>query len=347
MKKHVFFQRLLILVITVAMIFSLTSCSQQRKPIPTPSKSKQTEQNKPPKELDKLSKAVEKIEKTLSDMHERSKKPLFIQQTEVQKQMAKEKKQPQAQQQGKQQGQQQDQGGGQGKQQGGGGSSGSSSGGGQQQAQQPSQVQLVTPEEKLLEPKYEAQQAQLEVQKANMQQMEQLKKDVLELHSSWNAFESKAENQLLMQTSLIDFENGLNNLTKSIQSNDVYQSLLDVTQLYKYLPDFYIAYSSETPPEIGKIRFGAKKIVLLTEKGKFPEATETFNYMANVWMLIKAKLPKDSMDKINQMEFSLTDLKDAIDAKNPIVVKAKAEVMIKIADELEKGGKGKSQQKSK
>lgn len=350
LKKHVFLKRLVIFIISVAMIFSLTSCSQQKKPIPKkPDKSQSGEQNKPPKELDKLSKAVEKIEKTLSEMHERSKKPLMIQQSEVQKQMGKEKKQPQ-QQQGQQQGQGSQSGGGQGQGQGGGGGQsgggGGSSGGGQQQGQQPSQIQLVTPEEKLMEPQVQEQQARLQVQQANMQQFEKLKKDVVALHSTWNAFEAKAKNQYLMQDSITNFETGLNDLTKSVESSDVYQSLLDVTQLLKYMPDFYMAYTSETPPELGKIKFGAKKVALLAEKAKFPEAKQTYDYTMDIWKTTKPRLPMDSIDKLNQMDLSLADLNTAIEAKNPMVVKAKSEVILKIIDELEKGGKGKSGQGS-
>ena len=91
MKKHVFFHRLLIFVLSVAMIFTLVSCAQQKKPVPKATKSEE-EQNKPPKELDELSKAVEKIEKTLLEMHEKGKMPLFMQQEEIKKQEEKQKK---------------------------------------------------------------------------------------------------------------------------------------------------------------------------------------------------------------------------------------------------------------
>lgn len=329
MKKHVFFHRLLILIISVAMIFGLTSCAQ-RKPIPIPSKSGQNEQSKPPKELDELKKAVEKMEKTLSEMHDRSKKPLFIQQSEIQKKTGKT-----------QQNQQSKSSGGSSS----GGSGGSSGGSSGSSGQQPSQIELVSPQEKLLETKYETQQMQLLVDRANMEQLELLKKDVLKLHSLWNAFEAKAVNQLLIQSSIQGFETTLNDLTKTIESNNVYQGLMDVVQLYKYLPDFYMAYTAESPPEIDKIRYGVKKIVLLTEKDKYPEAKETLDYINGVWVLTKPKLQKDSMDLINKLEFSISDLKNAIDAKNPMVVKAKTEVIIKVTDEIEKESKKKAKQK--
>lgn len=62
-------------------------------------------------------------------------------------------------------------------------------------------------------------------------------------------------------------------------------------------------------------------------------------------MLTKPKLPKDSLDLINKFEFSISDLKDAIAAKNPVVIKAKSEVILKVADEIEKDSKKKAEQK--
>lgn len=312
MKKHVFFHRLIIFIISASMIFSLTSCSQQKKPVPkAPSKE---EENKPPKELDDLNKAVEKIEKALVDMHERSKMPLFIQQEEIKK-MSKSKEQ--------------------------------SSSGGQQggQSKQPSEVDLVTPEAQQLEPKLELEKMKLEIEKANATQFEQFKKDVLELHGLWNAYEAKAVALIMMQSSIKDFEEGLNALTKSIENGDVFQSLLDVTQLYKYLPDFYLAYTAKSPPEIGKIRFAIKKIQLLSEKKNYAGAKEVSAYLMSVWMVTRPKLNKESKDMINQIEFAISDLNEAIESKNDTIVKAKTEVILKVADKLEKANEKKEEKK--
>ncbi|OGO78996.1 MAG: hypothetical protein A2Y23_14715 [Clostridiales bacterium GWB2_37_7] len=318
MKNHVFFHRVLILIVSVSMILSLTSCAPQKKPVPQTSKS-QEEQNKPPKELDELSKAVEKTEKALYEMHERSKLPLFIQQEEIKKQEEKQKKE-----QGGQE-QQNDQESGQGK--------------------QSSQVELVTPQAKQVEPQLEIKQMKIEIERANLTQIEQLKKDVIELHGLWNAFEAKAVSQFVMQSSIEDFEDALNNLTKSLDSNNVFQGLLDVTQLYKYLPDFYLTYSSDYPPEIDKIRFAIKKTQLLGEKKNYPAAKEAVDYLTGIWMLTRPKLNKDSIDMINQIEFALSDLNKAIEMQNDTIIKAKTEVILKVADELEKANSKKEQKK--
>lgn len=320
MKKRVFFHRLIIFIISVSMIFALTSCSPQKKPVPK-AESKE-DQNKPPKELEDLSKAVEEIEKALVKMHESSKMPLFIQQEEIQKKN-KEKDQGGQQQQSQKQS---------------GSSSGGSSGGQQGgQGKQASEVDLVTPEAQQME-------MQLEIEKANLTQFEQFKKDTLELHGLWNAYEAKAVALIMMQSSIKDFEDGLNALTKSIENKDLFQSLLDVTQLYKYLPDFYLVYTSESPPEIGKIRFAIKKIQLLSEKKNYEGAKEVSSYLMGVWMVTRPKLNKESKDMINQIEFAISDINEAIDAKNDTIVKAKAEVILKVADKLEKAN-GKKEEK--
>jgi len=329
LKKHVFFHRLLIFIISVSMIIALTSCTQQKKPVPKTTKSE--EENKPPKELDELSKAVEEIEKTLYEMHERSKMPLFLQLEEIKKKAEKEKKE-----QGGQEEQKQQQGGSQG-----GESSGGQQGG---QGTQTPAVELVTPEAQQMQTKLEIKQMQIEIDRANMSEFEDLKKDAMELHSLWNAYEAKAVTQFMMQSSIVDFEDSLNALTKSLENKDAFQSLLDVTQLFKYLPDFYMAYSAESPPEIGKIRFAAKKAQILGEKKNYPAAKESLDYLMAVWLLTRPKLNEDSKDMINQIEFAISDLSKAIEEKNDTIIKAKTEVILKVADELEKAN-GKKEEK--
>jgi hypothetical protein len=311
------------------MIIALTSCTQQKKPVPKTTKSE--EENKPPKELDELSKAVEEIEKTLYEMHERSKMPLFLQLEEIKKKAEKEKKE-----QGGQEEQKQQQGGSQGGQ-----SSGGQQGG---QGTQTPAVELVTPEAQQMQTQLEIKQMQIEIDRANMSEFEDLKKDAMELHSLWNAYEAKAVTQFMMQSSIVDFEDSLNALTKSLENKDAFQSLLDVTQLFKYLPDFYMAYSAESPPEIGKIRFAAKKAQILGEKKNYPAAKESLDYLMAVWLLTRPKLNEDSKDMINQIEFAISDLSKAIEEKNDTIIKAKTEVILKVADELEKAN-GKKEEK--
>jgi len=227
-------------VFIVISLLSFAACSAQKKP-DLKKAQEETEEKKTPEELDKLKDSIKKVEKSLEAIHEESKKPIFMQQEKIEKQVSEGDK--------KENGQE---GQSEGQDSSGGGESKGSSGG---QEEQKAPAQKLTPE-----------QLNLKLEQEKYKKFESIKKDVLELHSAWNSYEAKAIADFAMQTAINDFESALNNLTRTVEAQDAYQSLLEVNQLYKYLPDFYMLYESEVPPDLDRLRFAAKKIKLLSEK---------------------------------------------------------------------------------
>jgi hypothetical protein len=292
-------------------LFNFTSCSPQKKP-DLQSAQKEAEEKKPPEELDKLKESIEKVEKALEAIHEESKKPMFIQQEKIEKQASEDTK--------KQEGGQDGQSG----EQGGSSESGSSSGSGGGQEQQ-TQAQKLTPE-----------QLQLKLEQEKYKKFESIKTEVMELHSAWNSYETRAIADFAMQTAINDFESALNNLTRTVEAQDAYMSLLEVNQLYKYLPDFYMLYESKVPPDLDRLRFAAKKIKLLSEKQNFTGANDVLIYFENTWMTARPKLKSDNAEIVSKFEFAFADLKNSVMAKNEMIVEAKTEVLLKLIDEIEK-----------
>ena len=139
-----------------------------------------------------------------------------------------------------------------------------------------------------------------------------------------------------MQTTINDFESALNNLTKTVEVQDAYLGLLEVNQLYKYLPDFYMLYESKVPPDLDRLRFAAKKIMLLGEKQNFAGANDVLLYFENIWMTARPKLKSENAEVVSKFEFAFADLKNSVIAKNEMIVKAKSEVLLKLIDEIEK-----------
>lgn len=306
-----FIYKFSVLMLVILLLFNISACSPQKKPDLKKAQEK-AEEKKPPEELDKLKESIEKVEKALETLYEESKKPMFILQEKIEKQASESGK---------------GQGGGQGEEQGGqsseeqSGSGGQGSGGGSKQ-QQP---QKLTPE-----------QLALKLQQEKYKKFESIKKDVMALHSAWNSYEAKAISDFAMQSAINDFESALNNLTKTVESQDAYQSLLEVNQLYKYLPDFYMLYESKVPPDLDRLRFAAKKIQLLCEKKDFAGANDVLMYFENIWMTARPKLKSDNAEIVSKFEFAFADLKNAVIAKNDMIVEAKTEVLLKLTDEIEK-----------
>ena len=308
--------RIILPILILLSLLSFASCSPQKKP-DLEKAQKEAEEKKPPDELDKLKDSIKKVEKALEAIHEESKKPMFMQQEKIEKQASEGGKK----QEGEQEGQSGGQGGGGG---GGGGSSGDGESGGGQQKQQ-AQAPKLTPE-----------QLKLKLDQEQYKKYENIKKDVLELHSAWNSYEAKAISDFAMQTTINDFESALNNLTKTVEAQDAYLSLLEINQLYKYLPDFYMLYESKVPPDLDRLRFAAKKIMLLSEKQNFTGANDVLLYFENIWMTARPKLKSENAEIVSKFEFAFADLKNAVIAKNDMIVEAKSEVLLKLVDEIEK-----------
>jgi len=112
--------------------------------------------------------------------------------------------------------------------------------------------------------------------------------------------------------------------------------LLEINQLYKYLPDFYMLYESKVPPDLDRLRFAAKKIMLLSEKQNFTGANDVLLYFENIWMTARPKLKSENAEIVSKFEFAFADLKNAVIAKNDMIVEAKSEVLLKLVDEIEK-----------
>jgi len=305
--------RIILPILILLSLLSFASCSPQKKP-DLEKAQKEAEEKKPPDELDKLKDSIKKVEKALEAIHEENKKPMFMQQEKIEKQASEEGKK----QEGEQGGQSGEQGGG------GEGSSGGSESGGEQQKQQ-AQAPKLTPE-----------QMKMKLEQEKYKKFESIKKDVLELHSAWNSYEAKAISDFAMQTTINDFESALNNLTKTVEAQDAYLSLLEINQLYKYLPDFYMLYESKVPPDLDRLRFAAKKIMLLSEKQNFTGANDVLLYFENIWMTARPKLKSENAEIVSKFEFAFADLKNAVIAKNDMIVEAKSEVLLKLVDEIEK-----------
>ncbi|HYF82056.1 MAG TPA: hypothetical protein VEB00_03380 [Clostridia bacterium] len=310
--KHLY--RFFVPALIILSLLNFTACSPQKKPEVAQTKA---EEEKPPGELDKLKGSIEKVEKALETIHEESKKPMFIQQEKIEKQASGGGKQ-------KEGGQSGGQGGG-GSSGGGSSSGGSGGGGGGQGQQQQAQATKLPPE-----------QIKLKLEQEKYKKFEKIKKDVLGLHSAWNSYEAKAISDFAMQTAINDFESALNNLTKTVDTQDVYLSLLEVNQLYKYLPDFYMLYESKVPPDLDRLRFAVKKIQLLSEKKDFTGANDVLQYFENIWMAARPKLKSDNAEIVSKFEFAFADLKNAVIVKNGMIVEAKSEVLLKLVDEIEK-----------
>lgn len=302
------YYKLLIILLAFLNLIYLTSCSPQRKP-PAKESKQQEEEKEIPKELNDLKKSIEKIEKTLMTIHEDEEKEKEKQNVSSEDKNDKESSQQQGQ---------------------------SSQGNEQLQIQiKPEELSEYNKQQK----KIEEQDKKLKKENELLEKFDTLKKDVTELHSLWNTVEPKLMSSLAPQNSINNFENALNLFTNTIQKPDAFTNLLSLIELYKYLPDFYELYKTKEPPDLDRLRFGVKKIKLVSEKDDYNNEKIALDYLFEKWSKAKPKFKKDSMSSINKFELALNDLKTSIESKNKTIIRVKSEVLIKIIDEIAEASK--------
>lgn len=314
MKKFLKLRIVILLFIYVIITLSLVSCMPQKKP--TPPQANEEENNKPPKELDKLKESSEGIEKQLTSIYEENKKPIIIDEKMLQQGT------------GEQQGSSQ-----QGNEKQSNEQSGEQQGGGEQSSTSQSKAQNISPEQlKIMLEKNE----KIKRQQSTLKKFEDIKKDILELHSLWNSYEPKAVADYAQPSVISGFEGTLNKLTQNISKKDEYLSLLSAIELSRYIPDFYVLYNNEVTPELQKFKYAAKRISVLCEKDNYEAAKKTYKYMEEVWITTKPKLSKDVTPIMHKFEFALNDIKNSLEMKECMIIDAKSEVIIKLTDEFEK-----------
>ncbi len=311
---------IIIFLLALGFVFCITSCTAFKKPSIDNDKEKK-DSKEIPAELNDLKKAIEEIEKTLHSLQKKDKESNISENGESKGEESQEENKDQSSDNKDEE-------------------NNKSSKEESKNAEKKEQLQIQLKPEELTE--YNKQQKLIEEQdeverreKEALEKFETLKKDIAELHSLWNNVEPNLISALASQNSINAFEDALNTLTISIEIPDVHRNLLSLIELNKVLPDFYELYDTKENPDLDRLRYAIKKIILVSEKEDYEKIESVFDYLNSQWSKVKPKLKEDSLSYINKFDFALSDLKTAIDKKNKIIINTKSIVIIKILDELE------------
>lgn len=322
--KWIFIPLLLSLVL-------FTSCTSFKKPFKNDSEQKNGEAEMP-KELNELSKSIEKIEKTLQEFYEKEKKPEKVSEEENEG-GDNNKENPEEENKGQEN------------------SGGSENESKKKDEEDKEKLQVQLKPEELS--KYEEQKKEIEKEKKKekdekekLKGYESLKKDVVELHNLWNSAEPKLIKNLVPQLPIDNFESALNFFTNNIETPDVYANLVALIELYRYLPDFSEAYKTKYPPDIDRLKFAIKKISLISDKDDYNNLGTTLNYLSERWEKTKPKLDKKTAESINKFDLALSDLKASITSKDKNIIKVKSGVLLNVIEGLIKESKEDKQEKS-
>ena len=288
-----------IISIFLALLLSLTlavSCSgKEEKPAPP------KEKEKIPKELTSMEESVEEIFKDMDKLDEEMKKP-------------EEPKKPEGEGEKKEEGKKEESQDG-----GSSGDSGSkeegSSGGEKEQSKE---EKPKTKEEKITE-----------IWKG-------IEDKAKEIHTQWNGYESKAIEDGVMNEDIEEFEKSIDKLTISLMDKKIVDSLFYLNNTTFYMAKFFDMYKDHPDGEMLRLRYFSRQIYLYGLSGDWTKANETVPSLDQTIVRIRQRIEvnKDNEKIIKKLELSLGNLANAIDDKNPDLLKIKVDIILKNIEEL-------------
>ncbi|ADL08728.1 hypothetical protein [Thermosediminibacter oceani] len=159
-------------------------------------------------------------------------------------------------------------------------------------------------------------------------------KMVFLIHSHWNEFREEALKKGAGMEMITAFNGKLNELTQMLTRQDLYGGLLAANDLYDRTVAFGRLFQ-------GGPAMGAKRTLYYTRDAAYralnnqgQEAAASMSKALQEWETGKSQL-KDTM-VASKVEFSLKELSEAIDAKDPNLIKMKYQIAEKNIKEAEK-----------
>ncbi len=162
-----------------------------------------------------------------------------------------------------------------------------------------------------------------------------VKKDLIKIHKSWNELEAKMVDVPVEKEAMDNFENNLNLLTSSIDSYDIFNSLVYANNMSKYTADFKTYFKSPTNNDIDKMKYSIRKVVLLAQMKEFEEAIKSLDTTVQMVPMKGDKMYSKDKEIYLKLKYSLEDLKKSIENKDLKLMAIKAPIVIENINETE------------
>lgn len=159
------------------------------------------------------------------------------------------------------------------------------------------------------------------------------------LHYEWNAYIPAATKKNASRELIDNFDNSLNNLTSTIVTQDKNNILLAANNLYQYIPDFYMLYKTPSSPEIKRIRYYIRNVVLNASISNWEQAVKDVSSLKSSWAIFKNTLDPQNQNLESQLDYSIYELEKVVNENNVYLTDIKGRIAISNTAAIEKAEK--------
>lgn len=165
------------------------------------------------------------------------------------------------------------------------------------------------------------------------QKVEQSLKNI---HQSWNKLEPEAVKAGLSTTARDNFETALDDLTKRVGEQNPEESLLAAAALYNHYSELARVFTMSVPPDFFQVKYEILSAIIEARRQQWDVAREHVPTLQQHWNNLKLQAKQADMTMLNQTEFSIHDLEQAIEGEHPDLVSIKGEIAMNNLKQLEK-----------
>lgn len=163
---------------------------------------------------------------------------------------------------------------------------------------------------------------------------------VRDLHRDWNSLEPEAITKGMTSATQAALEENLARLTRAVEGRQALEAQLAANQVYRYYIEVAARFKTKIPPNLERVRYHVTEARLQAEQGSWAVAQEETRKALEIWYRLSYSLTRIDRRMLNQMEHSLTDLRDAVVEMSMILTSIKTEIALQNIDTLERELKG-------
>ncbi len=122
----------------------------------------------------------------------------------------------------------------------------------------------------------------------------------------------------------------------SISDKKAQSSLLEAIELYRHYGDMASALKSKLPPPYYRVKYEVMTIAALANTSQWEAAKQHADTLIPHWEMLKMKDEGQNRETFTKTEYSLNDVKRAVELQQRQLVMIKAEIAIQNLEDLRK-----------
>lgn len=159
--------------------------------------------------------------------------------------------------------------------------------------------------------------------------------DLKSVHSKWNAYMPKAVSVHIGTNAIESFSDALNNVTNIFREKDRIKTLIAVNKVYYYITDFYKNYKNKKSPELKKIKYYTRDIILESINNNWNKTDSEFSNLQYSWNVAKTTVSKEEDEKSDKLDMAILEFSKVIKEKNSELINIKGALLLKNLQDFE------------